>query len=167
MLNLKESKRRTGLQWQKAIIGELWAQWFILWEMQNKHQHASNKSTRAKAEREEVERSLRDTYDLREQMEPSMQQLLCRDLTNHFAKPLWLNKTWLAVHGPLVVKKSGQRAKQKATIRGRNYGRYNSTLYHGSQGMEWGIGMLDCTCLVQYRPTVLVEWFLSIPRGST
>ena len=35
MINTKESKRRSGKRWQQALIGELWAQWFILWEMRN------------------------------------------------------------------------------------------------------------------------------------
>jgi acid phosphatase class B len=85
----------------------------IVWEIRNKDLHGTNETARARAEREEVERTLRDVYDLREQMEPSVQQLLCRDITEHFAKPLWFNKNWLAIHGPLV-KKSIKRAKQKA-----------------------------------------------------
>ena len=32
MLNPKLGKRRTGLRWQKAIISEIWTQWFIAWE---------------------------------------------------------------------------------------------------------------------------------------
>jgi hypothetical protein len=112
-INLKGSKRRSGAQWQKAIIGELWSQWFILWEMRNKDQHGSNETTRNRIEREEVERTLREIYDLRAQMEPSVQQILCRDIADHYHKPLWFNKNWLAVHGPLV-KKSIQRAKKHA-----------------------------------------------------
>ena len=64
-------------------------------------------------EREEVERTLRDIYDMRAQMELSVQQLLCQNITTHFAKPLWYNKNWLAIHGPLV-KQSIKRAKKKA-----------------------------------------------------
>ena len=112
-INLKDSKRRSGNQWQKAIIGEIWSQWFILWAMRNKDKHGSNESTRNRIEREEVERTIRDIYDLREQMEPSVLEVLCRDIVDHFNKPLWFNKNWLAVHGPLV-KKSIQRAKKKA-----------------------------------------------------
>ena len=75
-------------------------------------------NARARAEREEVERTLRELYDLREQMEPSVQQMLCKEVSDHFAKPLWgYNKNWLAIHGALV-KKSIKRAKKKATIQG-------------------------------------------------
>ena len=81
--------------------------------MRNKDLHGATGSAKTSAARLEVERTLRDIYDLREQMEPSVQQLLCRDITDHFAKPLWYNRNWLAVHGPLV-KKSVQRAKKKA-----------------------------------------------------
>ena len=68
---------------------------------------------KTRAERLEVERTLWDIYDMREQMELSVQQLLCRDITDHFTKPVWYNKNWLEIHGPLV-KKSTQRAKRKA-----------------------------------------------------
>ena len=112
-LNLKGNTRKSGAHWQKAIISEIWSQWFILWEMRNHDQHGSTESTRQRIERVEVERTLQDIYDLREQMEPSVQQVLCRDITDHFAKPLWFNKNWLAVHGPLV-KQSIKRAKKKA-----------------------------------------------------
>jgi hypothetical protein len=125
-INADKRKKRTGLQWQKAIIGELWSQWFILWELRNKDQHGSTESTRARTEREEVERTLRDIYDLREQMEPSVQQLLCRDVTDHFVKPLWFNKNWLAVHGTLV-KKSVRRAKKKAIQGVRSIRQYFTT----------------------------------------
>ena len=113
MLNTKGNKRRTGQRWQTAIIGELWNQWFMLWEMRNSDLHGATESSRARAEREEVERSFREIYDMREQMEPSVQQLLCQDITNHFAKPLWFNKNWIAIHGPLV-RKSVKTAKKKA-----------------------------------------------------
>ena len=112
-LNTKDNKRRTGQRWQQAIIGELWSHWFILWEMRNNDLHGATESAKTSAARMEVERTLRDIYDLREQMKPSVQQLLCRDITDHFAKPLWYNRNWFAVHGPLV-KKSVQRAKKKA-----------------------------------------------------
>ena len=92
--------------------------------------HRANETVKARADREETERTLRDIYDLRDQMEPSVQQLLCRELTDHFAKPLWFNKNWLAIHGPLV-KQSVKRAKKK---RYRVYGQYDSTSHHGKQG---------------------------------
>jgi hypothetical protein len=112
-INNKDSRRRSGDQWQQAIIGEVWSQWFILWESRNKDQHGSNESTRHRLEREEVERTLCELYDLKAQMEPSVQQVLCQDITDHFNKPLWYNKNWLAVHGPLV-KQSIRRAQKKA-----------------------------------------------------
>ena len=60
-----------------------------------------NSNARARAEREEVERTLREICDLRAQMEPSVLQLLCKEVSDHFAKPLWYNKNWLAIHGAL------------------------------------------------------------------
>ena len=58
----------------KAIITEIWTQWMIVWEIRNKDLHGATETARARAEREEVERTLRDVYDLREQMEPSVHQ---------------------------------------------------------------------------------------------
>ena len=113
MINTKEGKQRSGQRWQHSIIGKVWTQWFILWEMRNQDLHGANESTKARAEREENERTLRDIYDMRAQMEPSVQQLLCQDIATHFEKPLWYNKNWLAIHGPLV-KQSIKRAKKKA-----------------------------------------------------
>ena len=134
-INLNGSKRRSGAQWQKAIIGELWSQWFILWEMRNKDKHGSNESIRTRIEREEVERTLRDIYDLREQMEPSVQEVLCRDVADHFSKPLWFNKkNWLAVHAPLV-KRSIQRAKKKQF---REYDQFGSISHYGKQELVQG-----------------------------
>ena len=113
MINTKEGKKRTGQRWQQTLIGEIWNQWFDVWTMRNKDLHGSTETAKTRAEREEVERTLRDIYDLKEQMEPSVQQLLCQEITEHFAKPLWFNKNWIAIHGPLV-KQSIKRAKKKA-----------------------------------------------------
>jgi hypothetical protein len=99
--NSKEGKQRTRLRWQKTIIGERWTQWYVVWDMRNTDLHGENSNARARAEREEVERTLREIYDLRAQMEPSVQQLLCKEVSDHFAKPLWYNKNWLAIHGAL------------------------------------------------------------------
>ena len=81
--------------------------------MRNADLHGDTETSKTRAEREDVERTLRDIYDLRAQMEPSVQRLLCQEITDHFAKPLWFNKNWLAIHGPLV-KQSIKRAKKKA-----------------------------------------------------
>ncbi len=67
----------------------------------------------AQAEQREIERQLSDVYDLRPQMEPSVRQLLHRDLTEHLSKTVAYNKNWLSVYGPLV-KQSIKRAKAKA-----------------------------------------------------
>jgi hypothetical protein len=108
-----ENKRQTGQRWQIAIISTLWQQWFLLWEMRNKELHGADSRSQAQAERRVVERTLIDIYDIRNQMEPSVQQLLHRDIAEHFSKTMAYNKNWLAVYGPLV-KMSIKRAKDKA-----------------------------------------------------
>jgi hypothetical protein len=71
-------------------------------------------STKAAAERREVDRSFAEVYDLRMQLEPSVQRLLCKEVSDHFGKPLWENKNWRAVHRPLITASSLKRVKAKA-----------------------------------------------------
>ncbi|KAI2507020.1 hypothetical protein MHU86_7405 [Fragilaria crotonensis] len=108
-----DTKRQTGLRWQIAIISTLWNQWFLLWATRNQSLHGADSKSRNQAERREVDRMLADIYDARNQMEPSIQQLLCRDITEHSTKSVPYNKNWLAVYGPLV-RQSIHRAKAKA-----------------------------------------------------
>jgi hypothetical protein len=70
-------------------------------------------STKATAERKEVERSLTAVYDLKMHLEPSVQRLLCKEISDHFAKPLWYNKNWLVVHRPFILA-CLKRVKEKA-----------------------------------------------------
>jgi hypothetical protein len=81
--------------------------------MRNKELHGADSRSQAQAERRVVERTLIDIYDIRNQMEPSVQQLLHRDITEHFSKTMAYNKNWLAVYGPLI-KMSIKTAKDKA-----------------------------------------------------
>jgi hypothetical protein len=106
-------QRLTGNYWQAATIGVIWTQWFQLWEMRNNDLHGADKSEKAQAERTEVERTLREIYDIKCQLEPSVQQLLCQDITDHFNKSVWFNKNWLAIHAPLVTM-SLKRVKTRA-----------------------------------------------------
>ena len=50
MINSKEGKQRTGLRWQTTIIGEMWTQWYVVWEMRNKDLHGETSNARARAE---------------------------------------------------------------------------------------------------------------------
>jgi hypothetical protein len=106
-------KRRTGHSWQVAIIRCVWSRWYLVWEMRNHDLHGADESSRAKANREEVERSLRVIYDARALMEPSVQTLLCKDITSHFSRTTRYTQNWLAVYGPLV-RSSIRRAKERA-----------------------------------------------------
>ena len=108
-----ETKRQTGQRWQIAIIGTIWQQWFLLWELRNKDLHGADARSKALAEQRVVDRMLIDIYDFRNQMEPSVRQLLHQDITDHFSKTVTYNENWLAVYGPLV-KMSIKRAKAKA-----------------------------------------------------
>ena len=108
-----ETKRQTGQCWQITVISSVWQQWFLLWALRNQALHGADVRSHAQAERRVVERTLIDLYDIRHQMEPSVQHLLHRDLTDHFSKTVAYNKNWLEVHGPLF-KQNIKRAKAKA-----------------------------------------------------
>jgi hypothetical protein len=111
--DIESKKGLSGNYWQVAIIGVLWTQWFQLWEIRNHDLHGADKRELARAERTEVERNLREIYDIKSQLEPSVQQLLCQHITAHFSKPVWYNKNWIAIHAPLVTT-SLKRAKARA-----------------------------------------------------
>lgn len=118
-LDSTQNKARTSHRWQLAIIRTLWTRWFLLWALRNNDLHGADVSRRAQAVKKEVDRSLREIYDMRSQMEPSMQQaLLCKDLMEHFTKTTSYNQNWLAVDGPLVresIKRAKSRAVQNVT----------------------------------------------------
>ncbi|KAI2497031.1 hypothetical protein MHU86_793 [Fragilaria crotonensis] len=86
-----ETKRYTGQRWQIAVIRSIWQQWFLLWALRNKALHGADARLQTQAERRVVERTLTDLYDYRNQMEPSVQQLLHRYLAEHFTKTVAYN----------------------------------------------------------------------------
>ena len=46
-VNRDKTKRRTGHQWQVTIIGKLWEQWFLVWDMRNADKHGVDSTARA------------------------------------------------------------------------------------------------------------------------
>jgi exonuclease III len=99
----RRNRRQTGQQWQTNIIGEIWEAWFLIWEKRNQDIHGFDANSKAEALRRKVEQSLRDIYNLRHQLEPSVRDLLEDDVEVHRQRPTWVNQNWLAVHGPLVA----------------------------------------------------------------
>jgi hypothetical protein len=85
------------------------------------------RKSQAQAERKAVERTLIDIYDMRTQMEPSVQRLLHQNLADPFSKTVAYNKNWLAVHGPLV-RQSIKHAKVKAIQGVKSINHYYGTL---------------------------------------
>jgi exonuclease III len=99
----QRNRRQTGQHWQTNIIGELWEAWFLIWEKRNQDIHGFDVHSKAEATRRKVNQSLREIYDLRHQLEPSVRELLEEDVDVHHRRPTWVNQNWLAVHGPLVA----------------------------------------------------------------
>ena len=103
----------TGTRWQVSIIGEMWDQWRLFWNLRNQELHGATVSQQAIAEVRNIQRDLRDIYDKKALMEPNVQELLYSDMNAHVDKPPWFNRNWLAIHGPLA-KASIKRARDKA-----------------------------------------------------
>lgn len=106
-------KCRTGLHWQVAIIGNIWDQWYLLWEQRNQDVHGADARLMAQTERRNVLRTLREIYALREHYEPSARELLMADIRDHEARSTWHLKSWLAINQP-ILRASFQRARKLA-----------------------------------------------------
>jgi hypothetical protein len=96
-------KRRTGQTWQATLSSCLLDQWFEVWKLRNQDVHGNDAHTREVAARKEVEWRLRALYALKDQMEPSVQELFYETMEEHFVHTLSHNQNWLAIHEPLGV----------------------------------------------------------------
>jgi hypothetical protein len=76
----------TGALWQTKLILFIWKQWRLVWKLRNESLHGKDTV---------------EIYDLRSQMEPSVQSLLCTDIHQHLLKPTWATTNWLHIHVPL------------------------------------------------------------------
>ncbi len=85
--NNHSKKALTGHRWQVIMIGEIRDQWRILWSLRNQELHGSNLQEHHSSEHGAVHRDLRDIYDGKALMEPSVQALLYPDATHHLSRP--------------------------------------------------------------------------------
>lgn len=113
----------TGQKWQTQLILFVWERWKGLWKLRNESLHGKDNTAQAEAETKEVKRRLVEIYDLRAQMEPSAQELLCQDLQQHMLKPTWATTNWLNIHRPLF-QASLRRVKTRAIQGDRNIRTY-------------------------------------------
>lgn len=79
--------------------------------------------SQAQAERRVVERTLIDIYDIRHHMEPSVQELLNRDITDHFSKTLTYNKIGLR----FTVRSSSKASREPKQRRFKESSRFDIT----------------------------------------
>ena len=98
----QKTKKQTGHRWQVALIGLLWDQWWVVWESRNKDLHGADARSRAQVETREVQRKLRELYDLKARLSTGVQALLFNDVTEHYDRPNWVNKNWIAIHEPVI-----------------------------------------------------------------
>jgi hypothetical protein len=117
------SAKLTGDRWQTKLILFFWEQWRGVWKLRNESLHGKDTAARVAAEAKEVKRRLEEIYDLRAQMEPSAQELLCQDIHQHLEKPTWATTNWLQIHAPLFHA-SVRRVKARAIQGVRNIRMY-------------------------------------------
>lgn len=98
----KKTTKQTGHRWQVAMIGLLWEQWWVVWESRNKDLHGADERSRAQAETRELQRKLRELYDLKAQLSTAVQDLMYEEVTEHYDRPNWVNKNWIAIHEPVI-----------------------------------------------------------------
>jgi hypothetical protein len=102
MATTQRTKQMTGDKWLPNIIGAVWDGWYLLWEQRNRDLHGFDDQTKQDAQRREAERALRDIYEVRARLEPSVRALIEGEVEDHRHRPLWVVRNWLAVHTPLV-----------------------------------------------------------------
>ncbi|KAI2495321.1 hypothetical protein MHU86_19220 [Fragilaria crotonensis] len=105
--------RRTGIQWQQRLIVTIWTQWEVVWKQRNGDVHGHNMTEKQAAERAAVASQLREIYDTRQHMEPSIQRMLHTDVRTHLQTPNWVTRNWISMHGQLF-KDSIRRVKEKS-----------------------------------------------------
>jgi hypothetical protein len=102
--------KRTGQRWQIQSITHIWKHWMKLWKLQNEELHGRDTATQNQALRREVERELRAAYDNRQHYEPSVQELLSRNIQDQLQRPTWVIHNWLTVNNP-VFRESMRRVR--------------------------------------------------------
>jgi hypothetical protein len=80
------------------IIRKLWEHWYRLWKLGNQAVHGHDTCLRQDAEQMEVFLSLEEIYSSRPHLEPSVQRLLFRSVTDHQQLPLWATRTWVTAN---------------------------------------------------------------------
>lgn len=110
------NRAATGDKWLANTIGELWAAWMIIWETRNKDLHGHDLSSQAMAARRSIQEDIRAIYEVKHMLEPSVRDMLEDDAAAHQNRAIWVNRNWLAVHGPLV--KSSIRKFKSGIMRG-------------------------------------------------
>ena len=75
--------------------------------------HGADTSQRARMERREALRTLREIYDQRHQYEPSAQELLMNEIREHEIMTTKQIQNWLAINAT-VLQSNNKRAKKLA-----------------------------------------------------
>jgi hypothetical protein len=110
----EQRRFRSGLKWQIRLIGLLWDHWWRIWQVRNQDVHGHDETTREQAARREVEGQLRNIYEARHDLEPSVQQILRSDVEQQLQQPVWVNRNWVAIHAPIIRDSSVRRVRERA-----------------------------------------------------
>ena len=103
----------TGTRWTSEIINEIWVQWKIVWTQRNETIHGHDSRMRVEKMHQRDALRLQHIYDNREQMEPSVRELLFETIEEHqihCSKPAINN--WLAIHESTFIQSVKNVAKR-------------------------------------------------------
>jgi hypothetical protein len=104
----------TGARWTSDMIDEIWIQWRIVWTLRNATIHGHDQQTRSEKLHQRNNQRLQTIYDNRENLEPSVRELLFDTIDDHRRQNSKHSlHNWLVVHETtfiLSAKNVGSRA---------------------------------------------------------
>jgi hypothetical protein len=105
---------RNGTGWTCEIIVTLWDQWYKVWTLRNSVIHGHDQETRVKHQIEVDQQRLQTIYRHRQQLEPSVQDLLFPTIDEHqrIYGPQAI-RNWLSINEPVFIQ-SIKNVKKRA-----------------------------------------------------
>jgi len=89
------SSKLKPTQWAPKLLNTLWTKWFEMWTDRNHDRHGHDALTKAKAQREQAQREIRQLYDWEPFSDPSTHSLFTTPLTTLLDKPTYQLIHWI------------------------------------------------------------------------
>ena len=91
-----------GDRWNVALIQDLWALWYELWDSRNAAVHGVDEGSRRASQMEMLKRRMRNVYAQQNRVEPSVAPVFNIPMEERLARGLVYVQNWLAIHESLV-----------------------------------------------------------------